>query len=1046
MSGHLGRTIALLLPCLSALLAGQFRAPVTPSTDPAQRLEAGRAIERTLHGSQQHRYELPLQAGDLAGVLVTQPSVDVVAQVVAPDGIVVADFNNEQRLGRDERVDVVADAAGVYTLIVRAAYPHIADGAYAIRIAENRPAHADERTVHDVSKLRAEYEPLLAHYQTAAVQPMIERALALAERTRGPDDLQTAIVRRDLGRAFHRDRQFAKALPQFERAAAIFEQVLGSDHPMTVNIWTSLAATYGALGQRPKAEMLAQRAVDVSEKVLGPEHPQMALCLGTLANRRDDAEDRQAAEDLMRRGLRIAEKTLGEMDTQTGILLNNLAVVLLNKGQLDEAADLFTRALHIDQVLRPDDLPDRAIALQNLGVIARQRKDYAAAEDYYLQALALRRQSLGPDHPDIALNLNNLANIYRLRRDIPKSLETHFEALRILERSAGPYSGGTILSLGNIARTYAEIDDIAHAVEYQRRVDAAIETQVALNLAIGSERQKLAFASSMADRTDRTISLDVATHFAHVEATELATLVVLQRKGRVLDAMTDAFAGVRQRLASAADRELFDQLRTTTGELARLALSNTGNPGNAGTAGNPGRASSVDRVSAIARLEAQKEKLESELSDHSTDFRAQARPVTLDVVRTLIPDNAALIEFAVYRPFDPKAESNATAYGDPRYVAYVVVPHQPLHGFDLGPAAAIDDAVEQLRRALRDPNRQDVVALSRRLDELVMQPVRAAAGAGRRLLISPDGALNLVPFEALRDEQDRYEVERYAISYLSSGRDLLRLQVRRTSRGAPVVIADPAFGGPHTGAGEAETTASGEPRRSVTSVDDLSDAYFARLAGTGQEAQQIKALFPEATVLARERATKSALAALDAPSVLHIATHGFFLRDSAHKIPNPLLRSGLALAGANTGSRTVGTQSQIHTRAQSQATDEGILTALEASTLNLWGTRLVTLSACDTGVGEVRNGEGVYGLRRAFLLAGAETLVMSLWPVRDSVTREMMTAYYTGLRQGLGRGDALRHAQLAMLAQKTRRHPFYWASFIQAGEWAPLEHEAERQR
>ena len=141
-------------------------------------------------------------------------------------------------------------------------------------------------------------------------------------------------------------------------------------------------------------------------------------------------------------------------------------------------------------------------------------------------------------------------------------------------------------------------------------------------------------------------------------------------------------------------------------------------------------------------------------------------------------------------------------------------------------------------------------------------------------------------------------------------------------------------------------------------------------------------------------------------------------------IDNPLLRSGLALAGANL----------IH-----ETHDDGILTALEASGLNLWGTKLVTLSACDTGVGEVRNGEGVYGLRRAFVLAGAETLVMSLWPVSDAITREPMTAYYAGLRAGLGRGDALRQAKLAMLKRADRQHPFYWASFIQSGEWASLD-------
>jgi CHAT domain-containing protein len=168
---------------------------------------------------------------------------------------------------------------------------------------------------------------------------------------------------------------------------------------------------------------------------------------------------------------------------------------------------------------------------------------------------------------------------------------------------------------------------------------------------------------------------------------------------------------------------------------------------------------------------------------------------------------------------------------------------------------------------------------------------------------------------------------------------------------------------------------------------------------------------------------------LDGPRLLHIATHGFFLQDPAGQrtqftTENPLLRSGLALAGANVGTALE---------------DDGILTAMEASSLKLWGTKLVTLSACDTGVGEIRNGEGVYGLRRAFVIAGAETLVMTLWPVSDAITREPMEAYYAGLRAGFGRGDALRQAKLAMLKQKDRQHPFYWASFIQSGEWAGLD-------
>lgn len=141
------------------------------------------------------------------------------------------------------------------------------------------------------------------------------------------------------------------------------------------------------------------------------------------------------------------------------------------------------------------------------------------------------------------------------------------------------------------------------------------------------------------------------------------------------------------------------------------------------------------------------------------------------------------------------------------------------------------------------------------------------------------------------------------------------------------------------------------------------------------------------------------------------------------RVANPLLRSGLALAGANK---------------RGSGGDNGILTALEAAGLPLWGTKLVVLSACDTGVGEVKNGEGVYGLRRALVLAGAETQMMSLWPVADDGTKELMVAYYTALQAGQGRGTALRQAQLQLLSRPERQHPFYWASFIQSGEWANL--------
>jgi CHAT domain-containing protein len=516
---------------------------------------------------------------------------------------------------------------------------------------------------------------------------------------------------------------------------------------------------------------------------------------------------------------------------------------------------------------------------------------------------------------------------------------------------------------------------------------------------------------SVSERTDRTISLHLHEAPRDPDAASLAALVLLQRKGRVLDSMADVFAAVRQRVADPEDRILMDHLNDTTSQLARLALNRTDT------------ASPRHGEPSLAQLEARKEQLEATLSEHSAEFRAQIQPVTLEAVQAAMPDDAALLEFAVFRRFDPTAERNAEAYGPAHYAAYVVRKHAAPTGVDLGMVADIDRLIGGFRNALRDP-RIDVTAPARALDERVMRPLQKSLDGATRLLISPDGDLNLVPFEALIDAQGRYLLDRYATSYLTSGRDLLRMQVPRAIPGQPVIVADPRFGEPAAvGSGAAQASAV-EARRSVTNGAVLSGLYFAPLPGSAAEARTIKALFPDATLLLGGRATKASVEKVKAPSILHIASHGFFLNDDGGRssvAQNPLLRSGLALAGGNV------------------AQGDGILTALEASGLDLWGTKLVTLSACDTGVGEIRNQEGVYGLRRAFVLAGAETLVMSLWPVSDYIARDAMVGYYTRLRTGLGRGDALRQAKVAIRKHPARRHPYYWAGFIQSGEWAGLD-------
>ena len=978
-----------------------------------QVLEPGHRIERQLGVAEQHRYQIAMSAGEFVHVIVEQEGVDVTVRLGDPDGDTIAEFQDEVRPRGEEPVDIVADRDGTYTLIISAAGARGA-GAYAVRVECERAATDADRVLMASRKLRSTAAALDTAGRFDQARILLERALTEGEAARGRDDVQVGAVAAQLAGIYRRLAEGSKSESLYQRAIAIMDQTLGAGHPVTAQARSHLALLYQGQGERRKAELLLQQAEEVIENTLGQDHLWFVECLRTRGNLRDDEGDLDAAERTDQRALAITEKIGETRHVLYASLLNNLGEVARQKQDYTHAERLFKRALDLDEELLGPDNYIVATPLQNLGIVARERKEYATAVAYNTRALAIRERMVGTDHPDVAHILTNLANIYRSTGDYQRALETHSRALRIWENAAGLYQQATLLSLGNIAKTYTAIGDIANAVAFQQRTDRVLERQLALNLAVGSERQKLAFVRGMAERTDRTISLHLNRAPGNADVSALAALVVLQRKGRVLDAMTDAFAAVRQRVTDDGDQALLDQLKTATAQLARVALS------------VPGQQRQDERQRSIRELEARKEELEAELSDHNAEFRAQMQPVTVDAVQAVMPEDAALIEFAVFRPFDPRAERNADAYGPAHYAAYVIRKHVAPAGVDLGIVATIDPAIDALREALSDPNKPGLKSRARGVDEALMRRLRPYLGGATRLLISPDGNLNRVPFEALVDEQGRYLIERYAVSYLTSGRDLLRMQVPHHSRSASVILADPFFGEPPPKP-DARGEAAAAQRRSVTTAAALSTLYFAPLSGTADEARAIKALFPEAALITGRRATKETLQQVAAPRILHIASHGFFLDDAGGRQAgtdgHPLLRSGLAFAGANL----------------TREHGEGILTALEASGLDLWGTKLVTLSACDTGIGEVRNGEGVYGLRRAFVLAGAETLVMSLWPVSDYIARDAMVAYYTRLRAGSGRGDALRQAKLAMLKRPNRRHPYFWASFIQSGEWADLE-------
>jgi CHAT domain-containing protein len=903
-------------------------------------------ISQSLTGGQQDVYKLKLDAGQNAAIILEQKGIDTEIYVLDPGNNLIAYFNDDYRTQGEERISIYAAQAGDYKLNVDAFANSAPAGAYQISLIEVRPGNANDRLMQEARTLLIKAQHAASSGQHEESHQMLETALFNAESVVGTDDLFTAKILMALCDYYDNKQDVAKSTALKQRALAIYEKTVGAEHPLTAVALQYLAWSYNDVNQLSKALPLATRSVEILEKTVGPNHYRTGEALYTLGKL---TSDRKKAGEYFSRALAIVEKA--RPGAELGMkLLDANATFAIEGGDFKRAEEFSLKALALkEKLLAPSNI-GFSVTLNDLGREARERKDYEKAEQYYSRAITIVENAYGKGNRRLAVFLNNLANVYRAKGDYAKSLETHQQVLRICETSYGPYHPLTLLSLGNIARTHAAMGNIPEAIKFQIRVDSVIERNIELNLAIGSERQKLNYLQGVSERTDRTISLNSLLAGDDVNASALAALVLLQRKGRVLDAMSESFAAMRQR-SKPEEQELLTEFNKTAGEIARLVLN-----------GPPQSMAFEEHQKLVSDLEERKDKLEAEISRRNGEFLAGSQPVSLGSVQAAIPSGATLIEFAVYRPFDPKIENSGEAYGAPRYIAYVINSHGIVRWKDLGDARQIDEAVELMRKSLRDPLKTDIRERSRVVDQKVMQPLRTILDDSNHLLISPDGALNLIPFEALTDEQGHYLIQRYSFTYLTSGRDLLRLQVGRTKPNPSLVIAAPAFG--QQGAVPGNT---GSGRTTVSQVKDAKSAtdaaprlVFPPLSGSEQEALAIKSLFLEARSLIGAEATESTLKGSAAPRILHIATHGFFLGSdqpaatgasrsisSTAKVTNPLLRSGLALAGANLSDRASG--------------DDGILTALEASGLNLWGTKLVTLSACDTGVGEVTNGEGVYG-------------------------------------------------------------------------------------
>jgi len=819
----------------------------------------------------------------------------------------------------------------------------------------------------------------MARYEAA--QSAFDRCQDIRQRLLGPEAAPVAEVLNALGVLEENRSNLTLAEAFYEQAIAIQEKALGTQSGVTANTWNNLATLYWIMGDYASAQKFFTQALAVREKMLGPNSPVVATTLNNLALLDGSLGDYDDAEDYFQRALRIRTARLGPDHPATLTTLSQLGLLDVRRGDDARAEPLLARAVAMQEKISPAGDPDLARSLEELAMLYDRRKLYGKAEPLHLRALEMRRRILGDEHPEYAASLASLARHDHAQGRLAEALPLYEQALKIDTEAFGKNHPDTLAIAGDLAFLKIELRQPDDATRLARDVAEAQQNMLNGVFTFAPERQRMAF-----ERTIEPCDLPAALADA-----DLLAETVLRTKGVVLDSLLEDEAVTR----AERDPEVREMMEKRLLLLAQLQQT----PEDAsGTDFSRSPAALADRQ----KLEEEEQQLEASLANKGVGSGQTRRALATDVsdVREALPGDAALVEYVAYNRYTGRLGS------EPAYGAVVMMQNAPCQWVPLGSAAEIDGRVRLEQKYMRRRVREAALAeVLRGLFQSLCRPVLAALPGGiHRLIISPDGNLNFVSFATLLDTEDRFLADDFELNYVSSGRDLLQKSAMPPRTKRLVVFANPDYNQ------LPDTTAAHGRANAAIKDDDL----LPPLPGTEREAaflqQEAKRDGLEAQVYRGGDASEANLAKQDSPWILHLATHGLYL--SGDDVPNlpvgpgdgakalaaqPMSRSLLALAGAAVTLR------DWRKGIFPPPGNDGLLTAQQAASLNLDRTWLVVLSACDTGSGEARAGEGVLGLRRGFAEAGAQNLLMTLWMVDDAETADLMKAFY---REALRSDDA----------------------------------------
>lgn len=907
--------------------------------------------------------------------------------------------------------------------------------------------------------------------KTKDAEPILLQSLEIRKKVLGENHPDVANSLNSLGALYKNMGNYIKAEPYYLQALEIREKMQGDNHPYVAASLNNIGAFYQHLGFYSKAEPYFIKSLELLKKTKGENHQSVAGLINNLGNLYNSMGNYPKAEPCFIKSLELFKKALGDNHPDVAASINNLGNVYVRLGNYPKARPYLIQAVEIWKKSLGENDPNLAGSLNNLGSVYSDMGQHTIAESYYLQAMEIYKKALGENHPNVAVSLSGLGTTHYLIGNYYKSKYYNNLALEIRKKYLGEMHDEVAISLQNLGISECEMGNYPKAETYylqalEIRKKALGETHPTLQESIScfgefhfsqgqmeeaesryldwndkkkeqiqrylpflSDNEKKEFYENRLSASQEVFKSFCVNRYAGKKAiAENLYNDQLATKGLLLNNS----AKWKHRIKTSGDKKLFALY--TEWEMYQNKLNKLF------------QSADSTELAGLDSMKAKTEKMEKELSLRSENFAKLADKKLInwkDVQKALNPGEAA-VEMVRIKKFG--IEKTVTDTSDPKKPVYKVKGLTDTIYY----AALIVKPESLLPEMVVLKNGNDLEGkylkyyqnlINNKLDDnksyqQFWQKIGARLEGSKRVYFSPDGVYHNLNLNTLfNPKTKKYLLEEKDIRIVTVTKDIVNPSPAEEDNKLAELVGFPSYYTNQTG-----QIAAKSERKSPELIYGLSlksTGSLAELPATKTEVDKIAGILTEKGWEVKnytgESAIEENIKESYKPRLLHVATHGFFQPDTT-KGSNPLLRSGLMLAGA--GNTLKGEKNETG--------EDGILTAYEAMNLNLDNTDLVVLSACETGLGEIKNGEGVYGLQRAFKVAGAKSIIMSLWKVNDEATQELMVSFYKNwlspptIKGGKKPNEWLSKRSAFLKAQKELKakypNPYYWGAFVMVGE------------